>query len=121
MTGMETLISLGTTAAIGVSTFVALKLVPLEKADTTLEKADDALHKRIDALRDDAKSEREKMDSRIQAIEKTYIDRAEFNRVMESLFSKMDRNTERVENVMRDLGMKVDHLSERVGKVEKDS
>lgn len=111
MTGMEMALGFGTVAATAVGTFVGLKIAPLERENDQLATA-------IKDLKEDAKDAREKLESRLQAIEKTYIDRAELNKVVESFGAKMDRSTERIEAVVMALGTKVDHLAERVGKVE---
>ena len=49
---------------------------------------------------------------------KTFIDRAELNRAIESFGARSDANTARIEAVVVALGVKVDHLAERVIKVE---
>lgn len=111
MTGIEITLGLGTAVTTVIGTYIGLRIAPLEKEN-------DALAKRIDGLHDDAKDAREKLESRLQDIEKTYIDRAELNRAVESFGSRSDRNTERIEAVVVALGVKVDHLAERVMKVE---
>lgn len=111
MTGLETGLSFVAAAATCLSTYVGLKIAPLEKEN-------DALAKRMDGLHSDARDAREKLESRLQDIEKTYIDRAELNRAVESFGSRSDRNTERIEAVVVALGVKVDHLAERMVKIE---
>jgi hypothetical protein len=98
-------------AAAVVSTYVGLKIAPLEKENASLVK-------RLDEVHGDAKDAKEKLETRLQAIEKTYIDRAELNRSVEAFGSRSDRNTARIEAVIISLGQKVDNLAERVGRVE---
>lgn len=111
MTGLEMSLGLGTAVATVVGTYVGLKIAPLEKEGLALEKA-------VDDLKREANNATDKLETRLQAIEKTYIDRAELNRVVEMLGQRLDRNTERIEAVVVALGQKVDHLAERVVKAE---
>lgn len=111
MTGFEMGLSLTTVVTTVAGTYIGLKMAPLEKDMVALEKANDSLHK-------DMKDANDKLENRLQAIEKTYIDRAELNRAVEAFSSRLDRSTERIEAVVIALGQKVDHLAERVVRVE---
>lgn len=122
ITGAEFLLGLVAAAGGAIGVYVGLRLAPIEKdikaVKEQCERDNKALSDRINALHDDNKDAREKLEARLQAIEKTYIDRAELNRAIEAFGERSDRNTARIEQVVMALGVKVDHLAERVAKAE---
>ncbi len=111
MTPAETFFGVATLALTVGGGYIALRLKPLEDADSSAEK-------RIIALHDDMKEDREKFERRIADIERSYLSRADLTAAIKDIRDNFDRGVDRVEQVVRALGAKVDHLADRVGKVE---